>query len=350
MAYQKFNRDKAANIKMGQFFDNSTLLQESAALTREENKEIEINMLRESIINANRADSVPVSVAKRQKYLNESYWYALKSYITKLSIDQARNLYDFKTLREEYGMEPEAEIEQEVEEVLMTEIPLSIQGDMGTIIPIKIEVTPETADVVQAVLRLMDRNVGADKTSLGTEQIEAAADEAMSEVPEDVPAIVNASDKIADETVGIVTKDQEILSGIKTKMDELEARVSENEMALGLASDAQYEEPPLGEEGSELIEDPETGLLIDPQTGDIIDPNTGEIIKEELHREHRVQTVLEALAVKKANKVIKENFNAYNRNAAIVSGINSLIILEAVNHVFGRTISYVELKNKLNIK
>jgi hypothetical protein len=73
MAYQKFNRDKAANIKMGQFFDNSTLLQESAALTREENKEIEINMLRESIINANRADSVPVSVAKRQKYLNESY-------------------------------------------------------------------------------------------------------------------------------------------------------------------------------------------------------------------------------------------------------------------------------------
>jgi len=350
MAYQKFNRDKAANIKMGQFYDNSMLLQEAAALTKEENKDIEINMLRETIANLHKAEAVPNTVAKRQKYLNEANWYALKSYITKLSIDQAKSLYDFKILKEEYGMDPEAEIEQEVEEVLMTEIPLTIQGDMGTIIPIKIEVSPETADVIQTVLKLMDKNIGPDKTSMTTDQVEVAADEAMAEVPEDVPAIVNASDKIADETIGIVTKDQEILAGIKTKMDELEARVSENEMALGLASEEQYEEPPLGQGESDLIQDPETGLLIDPETGDIIDPNTGEIIKEELHREHRVQTILEALAFRKANKVIKENFNAYNRNAAIVSGINSLIILEAVNHVFGRTISYIELKNKLNIK
>ena len=353
MAYQKFNKDKAINIKMGQYFDNNTLLQESAALTREESKDIEMNMLRESMSSYAKSDATASSnVMKRQKYLNESNWYALKSYITKLSIDQAKSLYDFKTLKEEYGIDPEAEIEQEVEEVLMTEIPLSIQGDMGTVIPIKIEVTPETADVVNAVLKLMDQNIGADKTQVDSQQIEAAADEAMGQIPDDSEEIVAATDKISDETIGIVTRDQEILAGIKAKMDDLEARVSENEMALGLASEEEYTEPDPGmaSEEEELIQDPETGLLVDPNTGDIYDPKTGEIIKEELHREHKIQTVLEALAVKKANKVIRENFSAYNRDAAIVGGINSLIILEAVNHVFGRKTSYVELKNKLNIK
>jgi hypothetical protein len=354
MTYSKFNRDKAANIKMGQFFDNHSILEESAALTREENKEIELNMLRESIaVRAKAETSASNNVMRKQKYLNESNWYALKSYLTKLSIDQAKSLYDFKALREEYDIDPEVEIEQEVEEVLMTEIPLTIQGDAGTIIPIKIEVTPETADVVQAVLKLMDQNVGAEKMSMETEQIEAAADEAMAQIPEDQPEIMRAADKISDETVDIISRDQQILAGIKDKMDELEARVSENEVALGLASEEEYVEPAIGtatDLEERLVQDPETGLLVDPETGDIYDPKTLEIIKEELHREHKIQTVLEALAVKKANKVIKENFSGYNRNAAIVGGINSLIILEAFNHVFGRKTSYVELKNKLNIK
>jgi len=235
----------------------------------------------------------------------------------------------------------------------MTEIPLQIQGDNGTIIPIKIEVTPETADVVSAVLKLMDQNIGADKTNTDTQQVEAAADEAVDQLPDDVPNILNASDTISDETIDIISRDQEILAGIQAKMDVLEAKVAENEMALGLAGEGEYVEPdpgtvPDGETG--LVQDPETGLLVDPETGDLYDPETGEIIKEELQREHKIQTVLEALAVKKANKVIRENFNAYNRDAAIVGGINSLIILEAFNHVFGRKTSYVELKNKLNIK
>ena len=354
MAYQKFNRDRAANIKMGQYYDNDTLLQESAALTKEETKDIEINMLRESMSSYVKAESnANNSVMKRQRYLNESNWYSLKSYITKLSIDQAKSLYDFKALKEEYGIDPAVEIEQEVEEVLMTEIPLTIQGDNGTIIPIKIEVTPETADVVSAVLKLMDQNVGADKANMDSAQIEVAADEAMAQIPEDSEEIVAATDSIADETIGIVSRDQEILAGIKAKMDELESRVSENEMVLGLAGEQEYTQPAPGtvpEGEPELIQDPETGLLVDPNTGELYDPETGEIIKEELHREHKIQTVLEALAVKKANKVIRENFSAYNRDAAIVGGINSLIILEAVNHVFGRKTSYVELKNKLNIK
>lgn len=281
----------------------------------------------------------------------------MKSYITKLSIDQAKSLYDFKAFKEEYGVDPAAEIEQEVQEVLMTEIPLTIQGDMGTIIPIKIQVTPETSDVVQAVLKLMNQSAATgaapDQAYMDQGQVEVAADQAMEQLPEDTPGVMTAADEISDETIGMISKDQEILAGIKSKMDELEARVSENEMALGLASDQEYmqADPGVAAEGEpELIQDPETGLLIDPETGEIYDPETGEIIKEELHREHRVQTILEALAVKKANKVINENFKAYNRNAAIVGGINSLIILEAFNHVFGRKTSYVELKNKLNIK
>lgn len=354
MAYQKFNKDKAINIKMGQYYDNQTMLEESAALTQEENKDIEINMLRESISSSVKNDNVTNnSIMRRQKYLNESNWYALKSYITKLSIDQAKSLYDFKALKEEYGIDPEAEIEQEVEEVLMTEIPLTIKGEMGTIIPIKIEVTPETADVVQAVIGIMDKNVGADKAHMDTQQIEVAADEAMAQVPEDMPAMATASDKISDETIGIISKDQELLADMRAKMDDLESRVAENEQVLGLASEEEYAEPDPGtspEGAPELVQDPESGLLVDPETGEIYDPNTGEIIKEELHREHRIQTVLEALAVKKATKAIRENYSAYNRDLSIVGGINSLIILEAVDHVFGRKTSYAMLKNRLNIK
>lgn len=354
MTYTKYNKDKSANIRMGQLSDKQTMLQESAALTLEESKDLEMNMLRESVSKYIKIENENNnSVLRRQKYLNESNWYALKSYITKLSIDQAKNLYDFKSLKEEYGMDPELEIEQEVEEVLMTEIPLQIQGAMGTIIPIKIEVTPETADVVQAVLGIMDQNAGADKMQMDSQEIEASADEAMGQVPEDMPGIMNAADKISDETVDIISKDQQILAGIKDKMDELEGRVAENEQVLGLAGEQPYDEPAFGTRPDgepELVEDPETGLLFDPETGDIYDPETGKIIEEELHREHKVQTILEALAIKKANKVIKENFSAYNRDMSIVGGINSLIILEAVNHVFGRNITYVQLKKKLNIK
>ena len=88
-------------------------------------------------------------------------------------------------------------------------------------------------------------------------------------------------------------------------MDDLESRVAENEQVLGLASEEEYAEPDPGtspEGAPELVQDPESGLLVDPETGEIYDPNTGEIIKEELHREHRIQTVLEALAVKKSYK------------------------------------------------
>jgi hypothetical protein len=354
MAYQKFNRDKAINIKMGQYHDNRTLLEESAALTKEESKDIEVNMLRESMSNYVKSDNATNnSIMRRQKYLNESNWFALKSYITKLSIDQAKSLYDFKALKEEYGVDPEVEIEQEVEETLMTEIPLTIKGEMGTIIPIKIEVSPETADVVQAVIGIMDQNVGADKAYLDTPQIEDAADEAMTQIPADMPQMKSASDKISDETVGIISKDQELLADMRAKMDDIEARVSENEHVLGLAGEEEYIEPDpgTGPEGApELIQDPETGLLFDPETGEIYDPKTGEIIKEELHREYRTQTILEALAVKKATKSIRENYNSYNRDLSIVGGINSLIILEAFDHVFGRTTSYAVLKNRLNIK
>jgi fructose-specific component phosphotransferase system IIB-like protein len=235
----------------------------------------------------------------------------------------------------------------------MTEIPLTIKGEMGTIIPIKIEVSPETADVVQAVIGIMDQNVGADKAYLDTPQIEDAADEAMTQIPADMPQMKSASDKISDETVGIISKDQELLADMRAKMDDIEARVSENEHVLGLAGEEEYIEPDpgTGPEGApELIQDPETGLLFDPETGEIYDPKTGEIIKEELHREYRTQTILEALAVKKATKSIRENYNSYNRDLSIVGGINSLIILEAFDHVFGRTTSYAVLKNRLNIK
>jgi hypothetical protein len=199
----------------------------------------------------------------------------------------------------------------------------------------------------------MDKNVGADKAHMETEQIEVAADEAMSQVPEDMPQMTTAADKISDETIGIISKDQELLADMKAKMDDLEARVSENEQVLGLAGEEEYIEPDPGttpEDAPELIQDPETGLLVDPETGEVYDPATGEIIKEELHREHRVQTILEALAVRKATKTIKENYNGYNRDVSIVGGINSLIILEAFDHVFGRTTSYTALKNRLNIK
>jgi hypothetical protein len=73
MAYQKFNRDKALNIRMGQHYDNQTLLEESAALTQEENKDIEINMLRESMTSYVKAENAANNnVMRRQKYLNES--------------------------------------------------------------------------------------------------------------------------------------------------------------------------------------------------------------------------------------------------------------------------------------
>jgi hypothetical protein len=73
MAYQKFNRDKAINIKMGQYHDNRTLLEESAALTKEESKDIEVNMLRESMSNYVKSDNATNnSIMRRQKYLNES--------------------------------------------------------------------------------------------------------------------------------------------------------------------------------------------------------------------------------------------------------------------------------------
>ena len=354
MSNQKFNRDQASNIKMGQYYDNTVLLQESAALKKEESKDIEVNMLRESMSQYAKADTATNNnVMRKQRYLNEANWYALKSYITKLSIDQAKNLYDFKSLKEEYGIEPEVEIEEEVEEVLMTEIPLEIQGEMGTIIPIKIEVTPETADVVNAVVKLMGNNTDADQGYMDTEQVEVAADEAKEEVPEEMPEKMAAADEIGDETIDIISKDQQILAGIKGKMDDLEARVAENEVVLGLAGEEEFEEPAPGttpEGEPELIQDPETGLLVDPETGEIYDPETGEIIQEELHREYKVQTILEVLAVKKATKVIRENFGAYNRDVSIIGGINSLIILEAMNHVFGRKLSYIQLKRKLNIK
>lgn len=353
MTYTKYNKDKSANIRMGEFFENKTLLEESADFEKDQSGDSEINMLRESMTSVNRAIDANRNVIKRQKYLNESNWYALKSYITKLSIDQARGLYDFKSIKEEYGMDPEIEIEQEVEEQLMTELPLSIQGEMGTIIPIKIQVTPETADVVQAVLKLMDQKSGDGRFEMETGEIEDAANNAMDELPGDNPSIINASDKIADDTVNIIAKDQEVLAGIKEKMDALEDRVSEQEYALGLAADSEYEQPALGttpEGGPELVQDPETGLLVDVETGDIYDPETGEIIKEELHREHRIQTVIEALAVRKAGKILQEGILPYNRDISIVGGINTLIIMETFNHVFGRKISYEELKKKLYIK
>lgn len=354
MAYQKFNKHKEINIKMGQHYDNVTLLQESAALKEEENRELEINMLRESMSHYIKADNAQSNnIMRKQKYLNESNWYALKSYITKLSIDQAKELYDFKAIKEEYGVDPEVEIEAEVEETLKTEIPLSITGEMGTVIPIKIEVTPETADVVKAVVGIMDQNVGADKLHLGSEQVEVAADEAMEQIPEDMPEMEAASDAISDETIDIISKDQVMLADMKAKMDDLEARVAEGEAVLGLASEEEIEEPAPGtlpEGEPELVEDEETGLLVDPETGDVYDPKTRELIEEELHREHRTQTILEALAVKKALKTIKEDHSSYNRDLAIVGGINSLIILEAFNHVFGRSMSYNALKYKLKIK
>ena len=355
MTYQKFNKDKVNNIKMGQHYDNESILQESAALTREESKDIEVNMLRESMSSYVKKDRLAnTTIMSRQKYLNESNWYALKSYITKLSIDQAKNLYDFKALKEDYGVDPEVEIEEEVEEQLKVEIPLSIQGDNGTIIPIKIEVTPETADVVSAVIGIMDKNNGADKVHMDSEQVEVSADEAMEQLPEESPEVMPeveaASDAISDETVGIISKDQEMMADLKDRMDNLEVVVSDNEQELGLAAEEEVEELIPGEEEDGLVEDPETGLLIDPETGEIYDPKTRELIEESYHREHKIQTVLEALAVKKATKVLKENYSSYNREVSIVGGINSLIILEAFNHVFGRKISYVELKNKLNIK
>jgi len=73
MAAQKFNRDKAINIKAGQYFDNKILLEESLALTKEENKDLEINMLRESMSSYVKADTISRNnVMKKQKYLNES--------------------------------------------------------------------------------------------------------------------------------------------------------------------------------------------------------------------------------------------------------------------------------------
>jgi hypothetical protein len=174
-----------------------------------------------------------------------------------------------------------------------------------------------------------------------------AADEVMAEIPEkEVPTMETSSDEISEEVLEIITKDQESLSGLKDKMDALESRVSENELELGLAGE---EEDLELEEDPELVKDPETGLLVDPETGEIYD-KTGEVIEEEFQREYKIKTVIEALAFKKANRVIRENFNAYNRDAAIVGGINSLIILEAFDHVFGRKTSYMELKKKLHIK
>jgi len=262
-------------------------------------------------------------------------------------------LYDFKAIKEEYDVDPEAEIEQEVEETLKTEIPLSIKGEMGTVIPIKIEVTPETADVVQAVIGIMDKNVGADKIHLDTEQIETAADEATEQLPEDMPETVAANDKISDETLDIISKDQEMLANIKEKMDDLETRVSEGEAVLGLAGEEEVEDPveaTLPEDEPDLEKDPETGLLVDPETGELYDPKTREPIEEEFHREYKIRTILEALALKKATKSIRENYNGYNRELSIIGGINSLIILEAFNYVFGRSTSYMVLKHNLNIK
>lgn len=73
MAYQKFNKDKVANIKMGQFYDHQTMLQESAALSKEESKDIEINMLRESMVTHARSENTAsTNILRKQKYLNES--------------------------------------------------------------------------------------------------------------------------------------------------------------------------------------------------------------------------------------------------------------------------------------
>lgn len=347
---KKIRRQESLKNRVHQMVLN----EEADALRYEEEKDIEINMLRESMrpqieLRRNKENVV----LKRQKYLNESNWHALRSYITKLAINQAHNLYDLKALKEELGVDAEQEIADEVEETLMTEIPLEIQGAMGTVIPIKIEVTPETADVLNTVMTIMDNNVGNDKMYLDQGQISNAADVAVEELPEEEENVIAANDAIADETIDIISKDQEVLEGIKAKMQELDLRVAGTERIIAGTADVPYEQPPMGtgtDVEERLVQDEETGLLMDPETGDIYDPETMEIIKEDFHREHQTKTILETLAFNKAKKNLNEDFRNYNRETAIIGGINSLIILETFNHVFGRKENYNEIKRKLNIR
>lgn len=353
MTYPKYNQDKYLNIKAGQYHDNQKVSNELNKILTEEQKNEEIKELGAEITKYYKERQEYVdNISRRQKYLNESNWYALKSYITKLAVIQAKSLYDFNIIKEEMGVDPEEIIAQEVEQELKVEIPLEIQGEMGTIIPIKIEVTPETADVVNTVVGIMNTNNTNDKIYMSPEQVEASADEAMNEVDVDSPEIETATDAISDDVVDIISKDQQILHGIKAKMDELDLRVAGTEEILSQAGEIPYEKPiiaPTPEE-EDLEQDPETGLLINTKTGEIIDPETGQVIEEEFHREHRIQTILEALAVKKATEAIQENHNGYNRNAAIINGLNNLIVRKSMDHVFGRKVSYQELKTELKIK
>lgn len=353
MTYSKYNKDKHLNIKLGNSNDARILNEESEALLYKEQQDLELGMLRESVAKYNKSEmETKNNIQRRQKYLNESNYFALKHYATKLAITQAKGLYDFNVFREEMGVDPEELIATEVEEQMTVEIPLEIQGEMGTVIPIKIETTPETADVVQAVVGLMNANNGDNRMHMDTGQVEDSAIAAVEELPEDNPEFMNATDEIADDTINIISKDQQIISGIKAKMDEIELRVAGNEEILAQMSGTPYDEPvgPVSQGEPKLVQDPETGLLVDPETGEVYDPETGELIQEEFHREHKISTVLEALAVNKANKMIREGFDKYNRDVAMLQGVNTLIVKKTFDHIFGRKQSYAEMKNELKIK
>lgn len=353
MSYPKFNRGKYLNNKIGKFVEKQNISEEMSTLLENASVEMENNEVTKQLQEQQRRQSDARDlIQRRQKYLNESNWYALKGLLKKLVLEQVSVFYDIKKLSEETEQDIVEEIDQEIEDQLRVEVPFEIVGDNGTVIPIKMEVSPETADAMTAINKIMDNNNGEEKYYMEPEQIEASAEEAVEQDAEENPYYNDKVEELTDDTVDIISKDQQLLQGMKSKMDELELRVRGTEEILNQTADREYEQPAGGTAPKldGLVYDEEAGLLIDPETGELFDPETGEPIQEGFHREHKLETILETLAYKKASKMIKEDFSSYNRNTAIVGGLNSLVILKTFDKVFGKERSYLEIKRDLNIK